>query len=238
MSADDLTQRAEQWLSTLREPSEADAVTTHLIRDLSAALVQAEQREAELRGRLERAQQLTDMAINNQVSWTKRWVEADEACKRAETEVARLQQQKADWEKAGQVVFAELKAAKQEHSEAMRVLAPNMPESGLVDACRQVKQAAISSADNCEVLEAKLVQAEQEKADILQKDRIKTHEINILTTENRAQSARLASQEATIRQVVEAMRADTSTPKGFLAGQIALQLDEWRDTLATLLPAE
>jgi len=32
-------------------------------------------------------------------------------------------------------------------AEAITVLAPNMPESGLVDACRQVKQVAISEAD-------------------------------------------------------------------------------------------
>jgi len=36
----------------------------------------------------------------------------------------------------------------------MRVLDVNMPESGLVDACKQVKQVAISEADNSEKLEA------------------------------------------------------------------------------------
>jgi hypothetical protein len=38
---------------------------------------------------------------------------------------------------------------------AMAVLKPNMPESGLVDACKQVKQAAISAMDNSDVLERK-----------------------------------------------------------------------------------
>lgn len=44
----------------------------------------------------------------------------------------------------------------QERDEAMRVLAPNMPESGLVDACKQVKQVAISEVDNSEKAEAAL----------------------------------------------------------------------------------
>lgn len=39
---------------------------------------------------------------------------------------------------------------------AMRVLKPNMPESGLVDACKQVKQVAISEAGNAESLRASL----------------------------------------------------------------------------------
>lgn len=46
--------------------------------------------------------------------------------------------------------------AERERNEAMSVLAPNMPESGLVDACKQVKQAAISEADNATVAEARL----------------------------------------------------------------------------------
>lgn len=57
-----------------------------------------------------------------------------------------------------------------EIAEAMKVLAPNMPESGLVDACKQVKQVAISEADNSANLEAQLKaiteegrQREQEK---------------------------------------------------------------------------
>lgn len=40
-----------------------------------------------------------------------------------------------------------------ERDEALEVLAPNMPENGLVDACRQVKQVAISEADNAYRLE-------------------------------------------------------------------------------------
>ena len=50
--------------------------------------------------------------------------------------------------------------------EAMAVLQPNMPESGLVDACRQVKQVAISEADNAERLEADL-KAETEENNVL-----------------------------------------------------------------------
>lgn len=52
---------------------------------------------------------------------------------------------------------AEALAAKdREIADAMAVLKPNMPQSGLVDACRQVKQAAISAADNCEKAEAQV----------------------------------------------------------------------------------
>lgn len=45
-----------------------------------------------------------------------------------------------------------------ETAEAMLVLDPSMPESGLVDACRQVKQAAVSHAENCETLERKILE--------------------------------------------------------------------------------
>jgi hypothetical protein len=45
---------------------------------------------------------------------------------------------------------------KDERAEAMKVLAPNVPESGLVDACRQVKQVAISEAGNSTDLESRL----------------------------------------------------------------------------------
>lgn len=43
-----------------------------------------------------------------------------------------------------------------EVAEALRILAPSMPSSGLIDACKQVKQVAISEADNSEVAEAAL----------------------------------------------------------------------------------
>jgi hypothetical protein len=49
---------------------------------------------------------------------------------------------------------AERDALQQERDEAMRVLSPNMPESGLVDACKQVKQAQITAASNFSDLEA------------------------------------------------------------------------------------
>lgn len=43
---------------------------------------------------------------------------------------------------------AQIATLTQERGEAMKVLAPNMPESGLIDACRQVKQVAVSEAGN------------------------------------------------------------------------------------------
>jgi hypothetical protein len=51
---------------------------------------------------------------------------------------------------------AALEACQQERDEAMDVLNPNVRESGLVDACRQVKQVAISEADNAQSAEASL----------------------------------------------------------------------------------
>ena len=57
-------------------------------------------------------------------------------------------------------LLTSLEAITRERGEAMLVLNPSMPESGLVDACRQVKQAAISEADNSSVLERKLAEAE------------------------------------------------------------------------------
>ncbi len=51
---------------------------------------------------------------------------------------------------------AQLQRLQREVATAMGVLKPNMPESGLVDACRQVKQAAISEADNSAMAEAEL----------------------------------------------------------------------------------
>jgi len=88
---------------------------------------------------------------------------------------------------------------KQEIERAMKVLNPSMPESGLEDACRQIKQAAISSIDNCEVLEA-----------------------------------RLATQEATIRQVEQEMRVEIDIH--IMASPQALL--RWADTLRAILPAE
>lgn len=51
---------------------------------------------------------------------------------------------------------AALTTLRAEVAEALKVLDPNVPESGLVDACKQVKQVAISEADNSEVAEAQL----------------------------------------------------------------------------------
>lgn len=50
----------------------------------------------------------------------------------------------------------------QEIDAAMRVLNPNVPTSGLVDAARQVKQVAIVEAENSLMLEKKLQQQQQE----------------------------------------------------------------------------
>lgn len=50
---------------------------------------------------------------------------------------------------------SEIARLRAEREEALRVLAPSMPDSGLVDACRQVKQVAISEADNADRAEAK-----------------------------------------------------------------------------------
>ncbi len=53
-----------------------------------------------------------------------------------------------------------------EIARAMAVLQPNAPESGLEDACRQVKQVAISAMGNCETLQAALAQAQQERDEV------------------------------------------------------------------------
>ncbi len=51
---------------------------------------------------------------------------------------------------------------RQEIAHAMKVLAPNVPESGLVDAARQVKQVAITEAENSTLLERKCQEQAQE----------------------------------------------------------------------------
>lgn len=67
-----------------------------------------------------------------------------------------------DWNTVGRERMARTKAEAtverltRERNEALKVLAPNMPESGLVDACKQVKQVAISEADNAEQAESAL----------------------------------------------------------------------------------
>lgn len=60
-------------------------------------------------------------------------------------------------EQAEQITFLQAEIA-----QAMKVLQPNMPESGLVDACRQIKQVAISEADNSSKMEARLHALEQQ----------------------------------------------------------------------------
>lgn len=66
------------------------------------------------------------------------------------------------WEDV-KALSVKLEEAEQEREAAMTVLAPNMPESGLVDACKQVKQVAISEADNSDKFEAKLHEVEAER---------------------------------------------------------------------------
>lgn len=44
----------------------------------------------------------------------------------------------------------ELRQRIEREQEAMAILEPSMPESGLVDACKQLKQAYISERDNAE----------------------------------------------------------------------------------------
>lgn len=59
-----------------------------------------------------------------------------------------------------------------ERDEAVRVLAPSMPSSGLVDACRQVKQVAVSEAHNSDTAMKLLDAATRERdaaREVLQK---------------------------------------------------------------------
>lgn len=63
---------------------------------------------------------------------------------------------------------AQLEAAEKRECEAMAVLVPNMPESGLVDACKQVKQVAVSEADNSSNLEAQLAAVQAERDELYQ----------------------------------------------------------------------
>lgn len=61
-------------------------------------------------------------------------------------------------------------ALKKEISEALAILAPSMPKSGLVDAARQVKQVAISEKDNAEKLDklnTHLIQWSQQSVPLL-----------------------------------------------------------------------
>lgn len=57
-------------------------------------------------------------------------------------------------------------AAESQIAEAMDVLSPSMRGSGLVDACRQVKQAAISEAGNARKLEALLAERDTQIAEM------------------------------------------------------------------------
>lgn len=86
----------------------------------------------------------------------------DETIRQLQAQIAVLQEQRISqgrrgdelqsrWESvSSRAVVAEAQVATltQERGEAMKVLAPNMPESGLIDACRQVKQVAVSEAGN------------------------------------------------------------------------------------------
>ena len=56
---------------------------------------------------------------------------------------------------------AENERLKAEIQAAMKVLAPNVPESGIEDAARQVKQVAITAMDNSEQFKRRLAEAER-----------------------------------------------------------------------------
>lgn len=60
------------------------------------------------------------------------------------------------------------KRLRREVEEALEVLDPSMPENGLVDACRQVKQVAISQAGNVKTANQRIEELEEvEKNDFL-----------------------------------------------------------------------
>lgn len=58
---------------------------------------------------------------------------------------------------------ATVKQLRAERDATMKVLEPSMPESGLEDAARQLKQAYISERDNAEVADARLKEVEAER---------------------------------------------------------------------------
>ncbi len=63
---------------------------------------------------------------------------------------------------AGQCLLCQVAEQQAEIATAMKVLAPNVPESGLVDAARQVKQVAICEAENSTMLDRKCQEQAQE----------------------------------------------------------------------------
>ena len=132
-----------------------------------------------------------------------------------------------DWPDA---VAERVLVLQQERDEAMQVLAPNMPESGLVDACRQVKQVAISEADNAEHAEAALSALQAERDAELKWTIENLHRLyreigtvrTVLqrkmdpTTNERAQIATLeqwASRLASMRDVLSPPSSDQETPR-------------------------
>lgn len=64
------------------------------------------------------------------------------------------------------ILLRALDAANEQIDAAMKVLDPAMPESGIEDAARQVKQVAITEADNCNILTERLREAEEALRDI------------------------------------------------------------------------
>lgn len=84
---------------------------------------------------------------------------------------------------------ATVKQLRAEREAAMKVLEPSMPESGLEDACRQLKQAYISEADNCTTLESQLEQLRAERVrllDLVRYCRHQLHEEGLITADDLA----------------------------------------------------
>lgn len=93
---------------------------------------------------------------------------------------------------------ADLSRVQGEIARAMQVLAPNVPESGLEDACRQVKQVAISEADNSATLERALARV-QASLDAV---------IDALDKDQRGSSSRPTTRENVGEVVTAVLEAD------------------------------
>ena len=134
-----------------------------------------------------------------------------------ERENAALRAERDTHRARGLMSRAEIVALQAERDAAMSVLAPNMPTSGLSDACRQVKQAAISDRDNCEKLESRLAALEEALDERITEARVLGHG---------------EGQEHALADVVEALKAlEDRMREGSTCGNN----DEWwADALAAL----
>lgn len=121
-----------------------------------------------------------------------------------------------------EALAAKLQEAEQEIAAAMVILAPNIQSSGLVDACKQVKQVAISEADNSEKFEAKLQEIRAERAKLeLERDekaaiiQAAGHELDELRARAESAKARQAAAEHRAQRVlleIEASRGEVVKP--------------------------